>query len=182
MKIKPLHNRLILRPSDSAARGMIFIPESYRDAATSCLVISAGNQVNPLIKAGDVVLCQVGVGTRNAGDFPGTRDFWCKEDNIYAVFRARQIYPLGRKVLIRRDISDEYVGSIVIPENRRFQSLYGTIERIAISRKPLRVSGLSVGMKIRLVEWHESMIEVTLEDGSYGLIVNDTDLLYFYEK
>jgi len=163
-------------------RGCIFIPDQYKDASTACLVIAKGDDVNPLIKEGDVVLCQVGLGSRNAGHIEGTRDFWCKEENVYAIIRDRKIYPFGRKILIRRDIADEYHGTIVVPTNRRTQSLYGTIERIAVSRQPLRISGVSQGMKIRLVEWMEHMIEVELEDGSYGLIVNDTDLLCAVEN
>jgi|SRR6478752_6288589 len=173
----PIHNRLILRPSDSAARGMIFIPDIYRDAATSCLVIAAGEKVNPLIKPGDVVFCQVGLGSRNAGMFEGTRDFLCRDSDVYAVIRNRKIFPFGRKVLIRRDIADEYHGSIVVPANRRYQSLFGTVERLAISREPFKTIGIRPGMKIRLTEWMEHFVEVELEDGAFGLIVNEQDLL-----
>src|SRR6478609_3590714 len=130
MNIKPLHKRLILRPSDSVMRGTIFVPETYTDASTSCKVIAKGDGVTDLIKEGDVVLCQVGLGTRNSGQIEGSRDFWCQENNIYAVIRNRKIFPFGRKILIRRDIQDEYHGTIVIPENRRSQSLTGTIERV----------------------------------------------------
>lgn len=175
--ITPLHSRLILRPNDSQARGFIFVPSQYQDGSTSCLVIARGKDVNPLIKVGDVVFCQNGLGNRSAGHFEGSKDFWADESNVYAVFRSGKILPFGRKVLIRRDISDEYHGSIVIPENRRYQSLYGTIERIAISRKPMRVAGLTVGMKIRLTEWMPHYIELELENGGYGLLVNDSDLL-----
>ena len=176
--ITPLGKRLILRPNASEVRGFIFIPHQLRDNPTSCKVIARGKDVNPLIKDDDVVFCKVGLGNRNAGHFERSRDFWANEDDVYAVLRYGTIFPFGQKVLIRRDMADEYHGSIVIPENRRYQSLTGTIERIAVSRKPLRVAGLSVGLKIRLHEWNESMVEVELEDGGYGLIVNDTDLLY----
>lgn len=176
--ITPIHNRLILRPSDSLMRGTIFVPETYTDASTSCLVVNKGNEVSPLINKGDVVLCQVGFGERSANHFPGTRDFWCRESNIYAVIRNRKVYPIGKKILIRRDIDDSYHGNIVIPANRRYQSLFGTVERIGLSRKPLNVIGINVGDKIRLKEWMEHYVEVELEDSSYGLIVNDTDLLY----
>lgn len=175
--IQPLNDRLILRPNESAMRGTIFVPSQFQDGSTACKVIARGKGVNPVINIGDVVFCQNGLGNRNAGHFENSRDFWAQEENVYAVLRNGKILPFGQKVLIRRDIKDEYVGSIVVPENRRTQSLYGTIERIAVSRKPLRVSGLSVGMKIRLTEWMPHFIELELEDGEYGLIVNDNDLL-----
>lgn len=180
--IQPLGKRLILRPSISAVRGTLFVPEQYRDATTSCKVIARGKNVNPVIKTGDVVFCQNGLGNRSAGHFENSKDFWAEESNIYAIMIAGDIYPLGRKVLLRREIEDEYVGSIVIPANRRYQSLFATIERIAVSRLPLRISGLSVGMRIRLKEWEAHFIECELADGSYGLIVNDTDLLYAIEN
>lgn len=186
--ITPIHDRLILRPSDSLMRGSIFIPETYTDASTSCKVISKGSKVSPLININDTVLCEVGFGDRKAGFFEGTRDFWCKEENIYAIIRNRTIYPLGRKILIRRDIADSHhgevlrpdgtLGTIVIPANRRYQSHLGTVERIGITRSPLRVNGIKVGDSIRLVEWMEHYTEIELENGGYGLIVNDTDLLY----
>lgn len=180
--ITPLNKRIILSPSISAMRGTIFIPESYRDGSTSCKVVAKGKLVNPVIKVGDVVFCQNGLGNRNAGHFEGSKDFWAEEANIYAILIAGSIFPLGQKVLLRRDIEDKYEGSIVIPANRRYQSLFATIERIAVSRQPLRVAGLSVGMKIHLTEWMPHYIEVDLEDGGYGLIVNDTDLLYAIEN
>lgn len=179
--IQPLNKRLILAPSESEMRGMFFIPEQYKDAATSCLVIAKGKDVSPFIKVGEVVLCEVGFGDRLNNTLQGTRHFWCQEQNIYAVFRKRQIYPFGRRVLIRRDIQDTTVGSIVIPENRRYQSLEGTIERIGLCREHFKVNGLVVGARIRLTEWKEHMTEVTLEDGAYGLIVNESDILYTHE-
>jgi co-chaperonin GroES (HSP10) len=162
-------------------RGTVFVPETYTDASTSCKVIAKGDQVTDLIKTGDVVMCQVGLGTRNSGMFPGTRDFLCQENNIYAVIRNGKLYPFGKRILIRRDIQDEYHGTIVIPENRRSQSLTGTIERVGISREPFKVNGITVGAKIRLTEWNESMTEIELEDGQYGLIVNDSDILCIFE-
>jgi len=180
--ITPLNKRLILRPNASEVRGFIFIPHDFRDSSTSCKVIARGKDVNPVIKEGDVVFCQNGLGNRNAGHFEGSKDFWAEEDNIYGLLRFGSIFPLGRKVLLRRDIADKYHGSIVVPENRRYQSLYATIERIAVSRQPLRVAGLSAGMQVHLTEWMPHFVELELEDGGYGLIVNDTDLLYAIEN
>lgn len=160
---------------------MFFIPEQYKDAATSCLVIAKGKDVSPHIKVGAVVLCETGFGDRKNNLISGTNQFWCEEQNVYAVFLNKLIYPYGRKVLIRRAIQETQVNGILIPENRRYQSLDGTIERIGLSRQPFRVKGLKVGSRIRLEEWKGHMTEVTLEDGAYGLIVNETDLLLQYE-
>jgi len=163
-------------------RGSIFVPEAFTDGApTSCLVIAKGNDASEIINVNDIVLCQVGLGSRH-DHIDETKKFWCRQEDIYAVLKGNKIYPIGRKILIRRDVEDKYEGAIVIPGTRRYQSLLGTVERIGISRTPMRVAGIAVGMKIHLTEWMEHMIPVELEDGGHGLIVNDTDLLYKVEE
>lgn len=181
MNIKPIKDRLLLHPSDSSMRGSLFIPDRYKDASTSCKVIEVGPDVSPFIKKDDIVLCQVGFGDRKNNTVDNTRTFWCREHNIYAVIKNKEIYPIGRKVLIKRDIADKYVGEIVIPENRRYQSLDGEIVKLGLSRRHFKIKGLRPGMKIRLTEWSEHMIDMTLSDGSYGLIVNESDILFSYE-
>ena len=162
-------------------RGMFFIPEQYKDAATACFVVARGNKVNPFIKKNSVVLCEVGFGDRLNNTIGGTAKFWCQESNVYAILIDGKIHPYGRKVLIRRAMAETHVNGIMIPENRRYQSLEGTIERLGLSREHFKVNGLKLGARIRLVEWREHMKDVTLEDGSYGLIVNESDLLFQYE-
>ena len=160
-------------------RGMFFIPETYTEAATTCLVVAAGNKVNPLIKSGQTVLCEVGFADRK-NLLTGTgRDFFCREHNIYAIVRNNIIYSFGRTVIIKRDIAKKITdGGIEIPENRRTQSLEGEIVRLGLSTKPFRVNGLKQGMRVSLQDWQSHMIEITLEDGSFGLIVKETDILY----
>lgn len=157
------------------------MPEQYKDAATACLVIARGNKVNPFIKKDSIVLCEVGFGDRLNNKVGTTAQFWCQETNVYAVIINRQIHPIGRKVLIRRAIQETHINGILIPENRRFQSLDGTIERMGLCREHFKVQGIKIGTRIRLEEWKDHMKDVTLEDGSYGLIVNESDLLLQYE-
>jgi len=178
--MKPLNDRLILQPSDSSMRGLLFIPDTHKDAATSCLVIAKGPKVTAFIKTGSVVLCETGFGERKNLTISNTRQFWCKESNIYAVIINNIMYPLGNRILLKRDIEETQVGGIIIPANRRYQSLDAEVVRIGLSTKPLKVAGIVRGMKVRLVDWEPHMIGVTLEDGSYGLIVNDKDLLFAY--
>lgn len=177
--MQPINNNLILKPNDSVMRGTIFIPEKYTDAATSCLVVAKGDKTSPFYKVGDVVLCEVGFGERKNYTIEGSRDFICKDHNIYAVVKNNIIFPIGNKVLIKRDIADKEIGGIIIPENRRFQSLFGTVVRLGLTRKHFKVNEIKVGSCVRLVEWQQHMQEATLEDGSYGLIVNEKDLLYY---
>jgi co-chaperonin GroES (HSP10) len=162
-------------------RGGIFVPEIYNDASTSCKVLAKGERVTSFIKVDETVLCQVGFGDRKTNTVDGTRAFWCREHNVYGVIKNNIIFPIGRKVLIKRDIEDKYVGQVVIPSNRRTQSLDGIIHRLGLTREVYKTMGLELGMSIRLKEWMEHMIEVTLEDGSYGIIVNESDLLFAYE-
>jgi len=180
--MKLLNNRLLLQPSDSRMRGMLIVPQQYTDGATSCKVIARGPGVQQVIKIGDIVLCETGFSDRTNLTIDRTRQFFCKEENIYAVIKNNIIYPLGRKVLIRRDIADKQEGKIVVPATRRTQSLDGTIARLGLTSETFRTAGLKVGSKIRLQEWQPHMMAVELEDNSYGLIVHETDILFIYES
>lgn len=178
---KPIEDRLILYPSDSSMRGMIFIPENCKGTATACVVAERGPDVPPQIKIGDIVLCEVGFGSRFEAIMPGSKMFWARMGNVYGLFRHRTIYPIGRTVLIKRDVEDKQEGTIVIPENRRTQSLEGTVIRLGLTRLHSKVNDIKPGDRIRLTEWREHMRECQLEDGSFGLIVNESDILYRYE-
>jgi co-chaperonin GroES (HSP10) len=174
---KPLNDRVILNPNESRSRGIIEVPDTYRDGATSCLVMEVGKDVPPQIKVGSVVLCETGFGERKNSTINGTSMFWARASNIYAVIERRKIFPIGRKVLIKRDIEDTHVGGILIPANRRFQSLYGVVVRLGLTRKPFKTIGITVGSRIRLTGWQAHYANVELEDGSYGVIVNEEDIL-----
>ena len=181
--MKPLNDNLILEPSFSKTRGRFYVPDSYYlDATTACRVVSVGSGVNPVVKKDSIVLCQTGFSGRITHRVGNTNHFWCKENNIYGIVRNNIIYPLGLLVLIKRDLADAYHGQIVVPENRRTQSLTGTVVRYGISRKPSKVNGIEIGSKVRLTEWQDWMLQIELEDGSEGLIVKEQDVLFSYEK
>lgn len=179
MQIKPIKNKIILRPNASRMRGGIFVPDDYaKHASTACLVVAKGDRINPQIKQGSIVLCKTGIGTRKE-PMNEHGDFWATEDHIYGLHRDNQIFPYGKKVLIRRDIKDVFTeGGIQIPQRVRYQSLTGTIVQLGIFRGYYNVNGLEIGAKIRLTDWHESMLQVDLEDGSHGMIVDQHHILY----
>lgn len=178
--MKLINNRLLLQPSSSKIRGGIAIPESVVSATSMCRILIKGNKVSPFLKENDVVICENGFSERKTMTIEDC--FICKEDNIIAVFRNGVIWPIGNKILIERDIAESTNNGIIIPENRRIQSLFGTVVRFGITRKPYNVNEIEVGIRICLKEWDAHMIEVSLEDGSFGLIVNENDLLYKIEQ
>ena len=180
-KIQPIKKRVILQPSDSLMRGSIFIPENMvHRMSTACKVIARGPDVHQTIKVGDVVLCKVGVDRSNTID--DTTQFWSTQDSIYAVIKKNNIiFPIGRTVLIKRDVMESKEGFVVVPENRKTQSLDGWVVRTGIYYGHTRVNGISQGSKVRLTGWEPHMIQIQLEDGSEGLIVNDKDILFKYE-
>jgi len=177
--IKPVGNRLVLLPNESRMRGIIQIPDIYKDGSTACMVLARGPKADPQIKEGATVLCEAAFGERKNMTIGDTKAFWATDQNIYALLEKGKIIPYGRKVLIRRDVDDAMVGGIVIPENRRFQSLYGTIERLGRTRLPFKTNGLKIGLRIRLTEWEAHYAQVELEDGGHGVIVNEKDILFF---
>jgi len=173
--MKLIGKKLFLEPSISAMRGMIAIPSNVARASNMCRVVHRGSGVNLNIKVGDTVICQNGFAERR--DMKLGDNFFCTEDNVVAVMRKGKIYPIGKKILFRRDIAESSVNGIVIPENRRMQSLYGRIERFGLTREQFRFQGLNLTSTYRLKEWAAHIVDIQLEDGSYGLIINEDDLL-----
>lgn len=170
--MKPIKKRLLLTPSKSEMRGGLFIPENVIDNTGTCLVVNVSDDLDIPVRKGDVVICQTTAGNRNS-----ITDglFLAKQSQIYARISNKAVFPFGKTILIKRDLSSIEVGGIYIPENRRMQSLGGTIHRIGLTRKPF--ANASIGDYVILKQWESHMIEIQLEDGSYGLIVNDSDLL-----
>jgi co-chaperonin GroES (HSP10) len=180
-KLQLVGTNVLVAPSVSRSRGMIAIPDTVTDGATACIVLKAGNKANPLIKEGDTVMVMNGIGARGRNFLPNIgKNFLVSDTEVYAVFRKGAIIPLGRTVLIKRDIQSINHGSIFIPEKLRAQSLTGEVIRLGLTREPFRSAfDLRPGMKIMLEEWKPEMVEVQLEDGSFGLIVNEKDILYY---
>jgi co-chaperonin GroES (HSP10) len=170
--MKPIRKRLLLTPSKSQTRGSLFIPENVIDNTGTCLVVEVSDDLDIPVKKGDVVVCQTTAGNRNSIQ-KGV--FVANQNQIYAVIANKSVFPIGKTILIKRDLGSIESGNIVIPENRRMQSLGGWIHRIGISRKAF--TNANQGSYVLLNKWESHMIEVELEDRSYGLIVKDSDLL-----
>lgn len=173
---KLINKKLLLTPSLSQFRGSIAIPEQVAMQTSMCRIIAAGDKCHSILKPGYTVLTKSGFSNRN--NLTLGNMFFCEESDVFAIFRNKMIWPIGNKVLIRRDIQETSEHGIVIPENRRFQSLFGTVERFGLSKKPFKYNDLLLGDYIRLKEWSIDMIEIQLEDGDYGLIVDEQDILY----
>lgn len=179
--IEPIGKRLILKPSDSKMRGTIFVPDNIsHNMSTACKVVARGKDVYPSIKIGSTVLCRVGTDRSNTID--NTKSFWTKEDCIYAILINNIIFPFGRTVLIKRDVQTIQEGSIVIPELHRTQSLEGWVVRTGLYHGHTRINGIDQKARVRLRRWEAHMIQIALEDGSEGMIVNDTDIEFKYEQ
>lgn len=178
--MKLINNRLLLQPSISRMRGSIAIPHSVVSATNMCRILIKGNKVAKHFKEGDVVICENGFSERKTMTIEDC--FICKESNIVAMLIDGAIHPIGKKILIKRDTRENNIGGIVIPENRMYQSLTGTVIRYGITREQFKVLGIEIGDRVGIHEWNEHMIEVSLEDGSFGLIVNEKDLVYKIEQ
>lgn len=175
---KPVGSHLILQPSASMFRGRIAIPEIYARNTSMCRVIEMGSDVNPFIKRDSIVFCQRNFSERKSWTIEGTNFFACRNNNIFAMLRNGLIFPFGRTILIRRHMKERKGQVIEQLENRRYQSLEGEVVRLGLTRKHFRVNDIHPGDEVVLKSWEAHMTEVDLEDRTYGLIVNETDLLY----
>lgn len=122
----------------------------------------------------------------------GQEDFLCQDKYAFAIFRNKQIFPLGRRILIRRDTEEVVVKGIVeaaAAQESTDQSMRGTVVQFGIlprklnkHKKPVRwrVNGIGIGDKIVLKQWSEKWVEVSM-DNVYYLIVDEQDLLCKYE-
>lgn len=174
--MKAFGKKLFLIPSVSRTRGMIFVPEDFASGTPMCRVASRGEKVNQFIDRNDVVLCPNSFSDRKNLTYKG--GFFCDENHVFAVIKNNKTFPLGRRVLIERHIQEKNEGGIIIPENRRYQSLEGTVIRLGLNQKHFRVNDISPGDEIVLTGWKLDMVEVSLPDGKFGLIVNENDILY----
>lgn len=181
--IQPINKQILVQFNASDARGVIFVPSSGVDGATSCLVHAVGNKVNPQIKKGDVLLCMTGFLERQTPitiEVIGGHEvklYSIDESKFYGVKKNNIIYSFGRTVIIQR-IAEPINSIIQQNEVWQSQSLWGIIRRHGLSRSGFRTQGLSIGATIRLSQWESSMIQIELEDGSHGMIVNEKDLLF----
>lgn len=178
-KIQCIGDWVYLIPSASPNRGLLFIPETVAEHTAMCKVASRGKNVSHFIQANDVVMCENFFSDRQ--NLTLANGFFCESRKVFAVIKNKLIYPIGRKLLIRRDMEETRELGIVIPENRRFQSLFGTVIRWGLFRGTPNLP-IGPGDKIRLKKWEASMVEVQLPDGGYGLIVDEKDLLYKIEE
>jgi co-chaperonin GroES (HSP10) len=177
---KLIGDRIMLTHSVSRMRGVIEIPEYIYEHTASCMILKVGSKVKIPIKSGDKVLCQSGIGSRM--HLKEGNVFLAREENIIGLISGQAIIPFGNKLLIKRDKKGlELQSGILIPENKRGQSLGGTIVGFGVSRSKV-ANGAEVGDYILLKEWEPHMIEVQLPDKSYGLIVNQSDVICVVEK
>jgi co-chaperonin GroES (HSP10) len=126
------------------------------------------------------------------GNPDGAEDFVCQDKYAFAIFRNKQIFPLGNRILIRRDTDEVIVRGLVeaaAAQESTDQSMRGTVVQFGIlprklnkRKKPVRwrVNGIGIGDKIVLKQWSEKWVEVSM-DGVYYLIVDESDLLCKYD-
>jgi co-chaperonin GroES (HSP10) len=161
-------------------------------------VIDCGDKVKHGIKKGVIVLVDAAFTERRYCVFPdgdnpdGQEDFLCQDKYAFAIFRNKQIFPLGRRILIRRDMDEKLEKGIVVEASAQpstDQSMKGTVVQFGIlprklnkHKKPVRwqVNGIGIGDRIVLDKWSENWTEVSM-DGVYYLIVAEADLLYKYD-
>ena len=96
MKIRPLHDRIVVKrlESESQTKGGIIIPDTAKEKPIEGRVVAVGNgkvlrdgKVRPLdIKVGDVVL--FGKYSGNEVKYDGEEHVLLREDDVLAVTRA----------------------------------------------------------------------------------------------
>jgi len=178
-------SKVILTPSVSKVRGRIVVPDTYSHRTSMCKVLSVGEKVE-LLREGDIVLCRGVFSERQNRTIEGLNAFFCEASMIFAKLINKEIYPIGNRVLIEREINEqERKSGIVIPAAQKStdQSLYGRIIRFGIrkGKQKSKVYGLNKGDRICLDEWKAEMTEIGFEH-RFGLIVSEQDILYRFNE
>lgn len=188
---------MLLRPNQKTSEAGVELPETFTQRSSSCLVLDCGPKVKNGIKKGSIVLVDAAFSERKYflnpdGTESGKKDFYCQDKYAFAVFFNKKIIPIGKRILIKRDVAEVVEKGIITgaeaqPETD--QSLRGTVEQFGIlprtltkNKKPFRwqVIGLGIGDRIMLGRWSEKWIEVSM-DGVFYLIVEEKDIMYRYE-
>lgn len=176
--ISTIKDKVLLRPDASKIRSSIYVPETYRSRPSVCQVMDYNGR-KPF-RSGDVVVINAlsNLRTESLNEYG---DFIISDKEIHGVFRKKIMWPIGSWVLVRRIMGDEKHGTIIIPENRRYQSLDAEIVRFGITTydDSFTLQDVFPGDRVRLTQWEPHMIELDLD--GYHLLVKEKDLLYKHE-
>lgn len=181
--LTPLFDKVVVRPDRSLMRHSIYIPDAHR-APSSCMVVSVGNKVNPLIKPNMMVIIN-NTSTKRTDSLNQFGDFMIPESDIHGIIHNKKVYPIGRWVLVKRLMNNQYKGLIAIPDTMNYQTLEAEVVRFGITqaeiKTPYRYNDINPGDRVRLTRWEAHMIELGIDD-DYCLLVKETDLLYRYVR
>lgn len=175
---KPIRGRVILRPSVSGYKGRIAIPEMYRDAISTCMVVDCAKGIHHMIKPGAIVFVEQSFGSKYS-PINKQGDFICKEANVIAVLIKGKLIPLGNTILFERDKAEKKQEGIVESISLfQHQSLFGWVRGFGLQRNPLKYEPeININSYCRLTAWDETHREIHL-NGKYFLIVKPEHLLY----
>lgn len=180
MSINPIRGKIILRPSASGYKGRIAVPDNYKDAFATCLVMGRSKELHHELKVGAVVFVEVGFGERYA-PINDKGDIVCKESNILGILKNKKFYPLGDSILFKRDRGNKQSNGVITALTRtEYQSLFGWVVRIGLpkNKKQLHAcDGINVNSYCRLTGYCETMKDLYLE-GEAHLLVKPKHLLY----
>lgn len=177
MIISTIRDKVLLRPDNSSARGSIYVPETYRKRPSVCKVMDYNGRL-PIKGKKIIINSLTNERTDPINDYG---DFLISDKHVHGMIHKNVFYPLGSWVLVKRIMGEDQQGSIIIPENRRYQSLEAEVVRFGVTtyNDSFRIQGIEEGDKVRLTQWEPHMIELDL--GGYHLLVKEKDLLFKYE-
>lgn len=178
MIISTIKDKALLRPDNSSVRGMIYVPDSHKKRPSVCKVMDYNGRLP--IKGKRIIINSL---TNERTDpLNEYGDFIISDKHIHGMLHKKKFYPFGSWVLVKRIMGEDYQGSIIIPENRRYQSLDAEVISFGITtyNDSFTLQGINVGDRVRLTQWEPHMIELDLN--GYHLLVKEKDLLFKWDK
>lgn len=178
---KPIGDLVLIKRQHFGRSDILFTPEQTVQKNIYGIVVNVGENVKH-VKKNHIVLIN-GSGIIKTIEDDGIF-YILKESDVLLVYINKVYRPIGRRVLIKREIEEQMLESgIIIPAcfKTRDQSLFGIIMAEGIMNgKILNIEeelGIRIGQRIRLEKWDISHLEIEI-GREYFLSVMLKNILY----
>jgi co-chaperonin GroES (HSP10) len=180
---------VLIEMDQSKKYRLLEVPDSFQQASPMGQVVMIGTKVPEMIMPGDLVLLKAfnkwKKSQRVTDDITGAKCYIAHWKDIEARIFNGKVYPVGRRILVKRIMSTAVSENIVGRDYNKniVQSLEVEIVQFGISLegKDFRfIKGLKKGDRCKLTKWEMSITELGIM-GKYHLIVDEENLQLKYE-
>lgn len=170
---------------------LIAVPDSFKKASPVGRVLKIGPKVpKDLICPGDLVIEKSHSKWKKAHGITDSKTrtpcYIAPYGDIQARMFEGRVYPIGKRILVRRHLSEHKLSSVILSRDYNQENTQGLeveVVRLGMTfaNQPFtKIKGLKPGDRCKLQRWEQHMFEIAINE-QYHLIVNEDDIEYRYE-